>query len=78
MSTLDGQQYQWSADKSTGGQFPKNLLGQKLCIVISVILLYHNGVHKADKINTSQLKSLFRGNGQFEANLTQNCEPYVS
>ena len=40
----------------------------------SVVLLYYDGVHEEDKINTSQLKSPLRGNGQFEPNLAQNCD----
>ena len=39
-----------------------------------MILLYYDGVHEEDKINTSQLKSRFRGNGQFEPNLAHNCD----
>ena len=35
-------------------------------------MLYYDEVHEEDKINVSQLKSPFRGNGQFEPNLAQN------
>ena len=57
--------------------FPKNPeshLSKKYASLYSVILLYYDGVHKVDKINTSQLRSPFRGNGQVEPNLAQNCD----
>ena len=39
-----------------------------------MILQYYNGVHEVDKINISQLKSPFRGNGQFGPNLVKHCD----
>ena len=35
--------------------------------------LYYDGVKEVDRINTSQLKSPFRENGQSEHNLAPNC-----
>ena len=64
-------------DKSTDGQFPKNPCGlfiQKLCILIFCDIVIMMGVHEVDKINSSKLKIPFRGNGQFEPNLVQNCD----
>ena len=55
--------------------FPKiPYLSKKYASLYSVILLYYDGVHEIDKINTTQLKSPFRENGQFEPNLGQNFD----
>ena len=43
-----------------------------------MILLYFDGVHEMDKINISQLKSLFRGNWGFGPNLSQNYAKKIS
>ena len=53
--------------------FPK-IPEAHLSKMYSVILLYYDGVHEVDKINTSQLRSPFKGNGQVEPNLSQNCD----
>ena len=37
-----------------------------------MILLYYDGLDEVDKSNISQLKSPFRGNGEFGPNLSQN------
>ena len=72
-------------DKSTDGQqikvlvvnFPKitqAYLSKNYAFLYSVTLLYYDGIHEVDKINTCQLKSPFRENGQFHPNLDQNCD----
>ena len=55
--------------------FPKihsAYLSKNYASLYSVILLYFDGVQEEDKINTSQSKSLFRRNGQFDPNLATN------
>ena len=37
-----------------------------------MILWYYDGVQEVDKINISQLKSLFGGNGEFGPNLSES------
>ena len=49
-------------------------LSRKYASLYFVILLYYDGVHEVDKISTSQWRSPFKGNGQVEANLAQNCD----
>ena len=55
-------------------KFPGAHLSKKYASLYPVILLYYDGVHEVDKINTNQWRSPFRGNGQVEANLAQNCD----
>ena len=55
-------------------KIPFTYLSKNYASLYAVILLHYDGVHELDKINTSQLKSPFRGNGQFEPNLAQICD----
>ena len=53
-------------------KIPQVNLSKNYAPIYSVILQYYDGVHEEDKINVSQLKSSFRGNGEFGPNLSQN------
>ena len=55
-------------------KIPQAYLSKNYASLYSVILLYYDGVHEEGEINTGQLKSPFRGNGEFESNLAQNCD----
>ena len=55
-------------------RIPQAHLSKKYASLYSVILLYYDRVHEIDKINTNQLKSPFRGNGQLEPNQGQNFD----
>ena len=55
-------------------KIPQAHLSKKYASLYSVITLYYDGVHEVDKLNTSQLKSPFKGNWQVEPKLAQNCD----
>ena len=69
-STLDGKKQR----RSIFPKIPQANLSKNYASIYSMILQYYDRVQKIDKININQLKSPFRGNGQFGPNLAPNCD----
>ena len=59
-------------------KIPYAYLSKNYAFLYSVILLYYDGVHEVDKINTSQLKFLLGEMGNVSPIWPKIVTPYVS